>query len=330
MIIVKTLKDNYNIINYYDKMSIYILIEYFGGNFMEERKNNLFITEILSRAFNLCIDNFLEILKVIGIFIAPALIAPVIIIFMAFTTALFSSSMYYYSYSYSFLDTIAATIGIGTVLILFLMGIISAVLSLFGSLVITKILDDANKGNEVSWKTATKYVWRKKWSALGLNILVCLMLFVAIIAVMIIAGILSLVTLGIGAIVAVPLVIAAIIIAIPLASLFNSTFLVNDLGAIDAIRETFLLFRKGYFWSTIGRLAAISGISIGLGIVLLMLDFIPIIGFILTLVGQFVITSYISAYLNVFVLDRTKPQVDNFFGNNGDDNSGDSFIDPIV
>lgn len=294
---------------------------------MEERKNNLFITEILSRAFNLCKDNFLEVLKAIGIFIAPALIIPLILGYTAFTTALISSSINYYSYSDSFVDSIAASIGAGSIIMFFFITIILGLSSLFGTLVITKILDDANKGNEVSWKSATKYVWDKKWSALGLNILVGLMLFVAIIALIILFGILSVVTLGIGLVILIPLALAIFVVIIPLVSLFNSTFLVNDLGAIDAMRETFLLFRKGYFWSTIGRLAAISGISIGAGIVLMIFDFIPFIGVIVTLFGQYVISSYVSAYLNVLVLDRTKPQVDNFSGN---DNPGDSFIDPII
>ena len=48
---------------------------------------------------------------------------------------------------------------------------------LYANGIITKILDDANKGNEVSWRFANKYVWKRKWSILGLNILVWLMTF---------------------------------------------------------------------------------------------------------------------------------------------------------
>ena len=291
---------------------------------MEQRKNNLFITEILSRAFNLCIDNFVEILKVLGIFIAPALIVPIILFSTIFATVAIGSSIY--SYSSSYIDSIFATLGIGTILIFMLIFLAVGIIALFGSLVIIKLLDDANKGNEVSWKSATRYVWDKKWGALGLNILVYLMFILAIIVLMILFLILSFITLGIGLIILIPLFIAIIVVASPLLYLFNSTFLVRDLGITDSIRETFLLFRKGYFWSTIGRLAAISGISIGCGVVLALFQLIPIIGIVLATIGQYIVLSYVSAYLNIFVLDRSKPDIDNFGGN---DMLGDSFIDPI-
>lgn len=293
---------------------------------MEQRKNNLFITEILSRAFNLCIDNFVEILKVLGIFVAPALIIPIILFYTIFATAALGSSMYSYYYSSSYLDSILATMGIGSILILILVSFAVGIIALFGSLVIIKLLDDANKGNEVSWKSATRYVWDKKWGALGLNILVYLMFILAMIVLLILFFILSFITLGIGLIILIPLFIAIIVVASPLLYLFNSTFLVRDLGVTDSIRETFLLFRKGYFWSTIGRLAAISGISIGCGVVLALFQLVPIIGIIVATIGQYIVLSYVSAYLNIFVLDRSKPDIDNFGGN---DILGDNFIDPI-
>lgn len=295
---------------------------------MEERKGQLLITEILSRAFNICKGSILEILKTVAIFMVPAFILQIIIFSTFIATVFFSVS---YMYSYSYYDSISPAMGAGTILLLIIVGIITGVLSLVGTFVIIKILDDANKGNEVSWRSATKYIWEKKWSTLGLSILVALMLFIAMIVIFFLAALLSILTLGIGAIIAIPLVIAVLLVILPLSSLFNSSFVVNDLGAIDAIRETFLLFRKGYFWSTVGRLAAISGITILLWIVLLILEFIPILGFIMSLVFPVVITIYVSAYLNVFVLDRTKPQVDNLLVDSGDDNNqGDGFIDPIV
>lgn len=295
---------------------------------MEERRNNLFVTEILSRAFNLCKDNFLEILKVIGIFMAPALIIPLILFYSIFATALLGSSlMYSYSYSNSFLDSMFASIGVGAIVGFILLSIILGLLSLFGTLVITKILDDANKGNEVSWRSATSYVWDRKWRALGLNILVWLMIVVGMIAMMILFGILSLLTLGIGLFIFIPLFIVIVLLLVPSMNLFNSTFLINDLGVTDSIRETFLLFRKGYFWSTIGRLAAISGIFFGVMVILGIFDFVPFVGTIIMIVGQCAVTVYITAYINVFVLDRNKPNIDSFGGNN---DSGDNFIDPII
>jgi hypothetical protein len=295
---------------------------------MEKRNGQLLITEILSRAFNICKDNILEILKAIGIFMVPSFILSIVMSFTLIATVFFSVS---YMYSYPYYDNIFSAVGVGTILLIIIVGIITGILSLFGTFVITKILDDANKGNEVSWRSATKYIWKKKWSALGLIILVALMMFIAMIGLFILAGLFSLLTLGIGVIIAVPLVIAVLVVIIPLSSLFSSSFVVNDLGAIDAIRETFLLLRKGYFWSTVGRLSAISGIVILLGIGLAILEFIPILGTILSVVFPVVISIYVVAYLNVFVLDRTKPQVDNFLGNSGDDNNQeDGFIDPII
>ena len=297
---------------------------------MEERKNNLFVTEILSRSFNLCVDNFLEILKAIGIFIAPALIMPLILFYTIFATALLGSSiMYSYSYSYpnSFLESIFAGMGVGTILGIILLSIILGLLYLFGYLVIIKVLDDANKGNEVSWRSATSYVWDRKWKALGLNIIVWLMILVSLIVLSILFLILSVLTLGIGLVIFIPLLFVIILLLTPSMNLFNSTFLINDLGVMDSIRETFLLFKKGYFWSTIGRIAAIAGIFFGVMILLGIFDFIPFIGNLIVIVGQCVITVYMTAYINIFVLDRNKPNIDSFGGN---ENSGDNFIDPII
>lgn len=295
---------------------------------MEERKNNLYVSEILSRAFNLCKDNFLEILKVIGIFMAPALIIPLILLYSITATALLGSSIIYsYSYQNSYFDSIFAGIGAGTVAGVMLLSIILGLLSLFGTLVITKMLDDANRGKEISWRSATSYVWERKWRALGLNIIVSLMLMVGIIALWIVFIILSLLTLGIGLILLIPLFIIIVFLLVPSMNLFNSTFLVNDLGIIDSIRETFLLFRRGYFWATIGRIATLSGIYFAIMILLGILDFIPFIGTILMVVGLVAMTVYMAAYVNVFVFDRNKPSIDNF---GGSDDSGNNFIDPII
>lgn len=295
---------------------------------MEERKNNLYVSEILSRAFNLCKDNFLEILKVIGIFMAPALIIPLILFYSIFATALLGSSiMYSYSYQNSYFDSLFAGIGAGTVVGVMLLSIILGLLSLFGTLVVTKMLDDANKGKEVSWRSATSYVWERKWRALGLNIIVWLMLVVGIIAILIIFGILSLLTLGIGLIIFIPVFLFMLVLLVPSMNLFNSTFLVNDLGIIDSIRETFLLFRRGYFWATIGRIATISGIYFAIMILLRIFNLIPFIGAIIMVIGQCAMTVYMAAYVNVFVFDRNKPSIDSF---GGSDDSGNNFIDPII
>lgn len=290
---------------------------------MEERRNKLGITEILARAFNLCKNNALEILKVIGIFIVPAMIIPIAIAITLTMATFFSISMN----PYSNFDAI----GIGTILLIIIISIISAIISLFATLVITKMLDDANKGNEVSWKIAIKYVWSRMWSAIGLNILVWLMIFGSMLVLIFLGLILSLLTLGIGAIIVVPFVIAIMVILSPFIKLFNSTFIVNELGVSDSIRETFLLFKRGYFWSTIGKLAAISGVYIGIIILLWMFELLPIIGFIVAILGQLIMKAYVICYLNILVLDRNDLKFDYLIENTGnDDDSSDNFIDPII
>ncbi|MCF0147819.1 MAG: hypothetical protein HUJ77_05415 [Clostridium sp.] len=295
---------------------------------MEIRKNNLRITEILSRAFDLCVDNFLEFLKAIGIFMAPAIILPLILFYTVFATAFISSSfLYSYSYTDSALDRVFTGLGIGTVVTIMVLSLILGIISLFGSLVIIKISDDANKGNEVSWRSATRYVWDRKWRALGLNILVWLMIMALMIALIILFIILTIITLGLGLIILIPLFFGILLIITPSMTLFNSTFLINDLSVTDSIRETFLLFRKGYFWSTIGRIAAISGILFIVVIISAILDFIPFLGTIIMSLGSCAASVYMSAYISIFVLDRNQPNVDNFGGN---DNSDNGFIDPII
>lgn len=142
------------------------------------------------------------------------------------------------------------------------------------------------------------------------------MFFAFFIAVILLTVLLSILTIGIGLIIIIPLIIAISVIMAPIPMLFNSALIVRDLTITEAIGETFLLFKRGYFWATIGRLAAISGITIGLGIVLYMLAFIPLLGIILTLIGQFVVQVYTISYLNVFVYDRS--------------NIDEVYIDPII
>lgn len=280
---------------------------------MEEQKAYLSISEMLSRAFNLCKNSALEILKVIGIFIAPMFV----VLFGAIMVIVFSSLMNIsYSYSYSYLDDSIPFIGLGTILLIILVSIISSIIMLYANGIITKVLDDANKGNDISWRSANKYVWQKKWSILGLSILVGLMFFAFAVVVALLTLILSLLTIGIGLIILIPLIIALIVILAPVQSLFNSMLIVRDLTITEAIGETFRLFKKGYFWSTIGKLASISGITIGIGLLLLVFEIIPLLGGIIAIAGQYVIQVYMISYLNILVLDRN--------------NIVESFVDPIM
>lgn len=282
---------------------------------MEERKSYLSVSEILSKAFNISKDNILEILKVIGIFIVPTVLILVGIIVGIIFSGMINMS-YSYSYSYNYLENTVPFIGFGSVLISIFLAIISSIIIMYAEAIIVKILDDANREKEVSWRTANRYVWQKKWSVIGLNLLVALMFFAFFIAVILLTVLLSILTIGIGLIIIIPLIIAISVIMAPIPMLFNSALIVRDLTITEAIGETFLLFKRGYFWATIGRLAAISGITIGLGIVLYMLAFIPLLGIILTLIGQFVVQVYTISYLNVFVYDRS--------------NIGEVYIDPII
>ncbi|MCR1953074.1 MULTISPECIES: hypothetical protein [unclassified Clostridium] len=282
---------------------------------MEEKKVYLSISEMLSRAFNLCKNSALEILKVIGIFIVPTIVVLVGIIVGIVLSSLINIS-YSYSYSYSYFDEAIPLIGIGTILLIILVALVSSLLMLYASGIITKVLDDANKGNEVSWRAANKYVWQRKWSILGLNVLVWLMLFAFAVVIILLTILLAVLTVGIGLIILIPLIIAIAVVMAPLAYLFNSMLIVRDLTITEAIGETFMLFKKGYFWSTIGKLAAISGITIGIGLVLAIIQIIPLVGIIIAVIGQYAIQAYTISYLNILALDRS--------------NTVESFIDPIM
>lgn len=277
---------------------------------MEVRNyNKLSVSEILSRSFNILNDNILNILKVVGIYIVPTTVVLSTIIFGVFIT---SFLRFAFMSSYLDIDDVFGMMSFGSVFLVFISGIISSLILAYANSIIIKIIDDANKGNEVSFKSANSYVWQRKWRVVGLNVLVYLILTFSILIFVVLGLLISALTLGIGLIVFIPAMIAIGIIVTPLMSVFNSMLIVNDINITDAIRETFLLFRKGYFWSTIGYISAISGITIGVGILIVLLSAIPFLGFFITIIGQFLIQLYLFAYTTIYVLDRTK----HFEGNN--------------
>lgn len=267
-----------------------------------ETKNNLTITEMLSKAFYLCKDNFWEILKVIGIYIIPSIIILIIALISLFSGLVISIM---FSAATSYENIIPSSIGIGSVLLIIPITFVIALISGFGSLVIGKILDEANKENKITWKEASKYIWDKKWSALGLNIIIFFMLFAFFILLTLLTALILLITFGIGAIIMIPLIIALIFIVAPFTSLINSIFIVRDLSITESIGEAFSLFKKGEFWKNIGILASIAGISLGAGLVLYVLQLIPLLGFFIGILGQSLIGAYVFAYLNVFTLNKT-------------------------
>lgn len=266
---------------------------------LEERKRGLSISEMLYRAFYICKNNAIEILKVIGIFIIPILILPVIVA-TRFLTSRFIGMQIRHHKGFR---GILAGIDLGLILAVILAYVFIFIGYIFVMLVITKMLDDSNKGYEVSIKSAMKYVWDRKWRALGLSLLVWFILLLVTIS-LIVSGILvSIVTLGIGAIIVIPAIMIIVFVSTPVIKIFNSVFIVNDLSIMDTIKETIILIKNG-FWPNIGKLAAISGISIGASAIIGVFEFIPILGVVISSVGIVVLDIYVYAYLNIFVLDR--------------------------
>lgn len=239
----------------------------------------------------------------------PTIVVLFAIIFGVFLTGFLRLA---FMSSYLDIDDIFGMMGFGSVFLVIILAIISSLILAYANAIIIKIIDDANKGNEVSFKSANSYVWQIKWRVVGLNVLVYLILTFSILIFVVLGLLISALTFGIGFILFIPVMIAICIIVTPLTSVFNSMLIVNDISITDAIRETFLLFRKGYFWSTVGYISAISGINIGMGILLGLLSFIPFLGSIIMIIGQFLIQLYLYAYTTIYVLDRTK----HFEGNN--------------
>lgn len=268
-----------------------------------ESKNNITITEMLSRAFYLLKNNFLEVLKVIGIYTIPSIIV-LGIAFISLFSGVFISMMFKSMSSYE--NIISSAIGGGSILLMMIIIFIISLISGFGNLVIAKILDEANKENKITWKEATRYVWNKKWSALWLNILIFLMTSLFFIVIIFLTIFISVITFGFGAIIMVPLMIATFLIISPFSSLMNSMFIVRDLNATKSIGEAFSIFNKGSFFRSIGVLASIGAISIISAIVIYALQGIPLLGFFIGILGQSLISAYTFAYLNIYSFDRIK------------------------
>lgn len=284
---------------------------------MEENRSYLSVSELLSRSFHLLKDNILEVLKVIAIFIIPSLLVIGGLVGVFVAGSIFSGFMgLSYGFSSSNYYNSVPSIGLGAILLIFVFILLLSIVLMYANAIIVKILDDANKGNEVNWRTANRYVWERKWSVIGLNILVGLMLVALVIAMCIIVWLLVSLTNGIILIILVPLILGIIFIISPINMVFTSELIVRDLSVTDAIGEGFALFKGGYFWSTVGKLAAITGVMIGIAIVLAVFELIPVLGFIVSLLGQFIIQSYAISYINVFVYNRSEKR--------------EEFINPIM
>lgn len=251
--------------------------------------------DVITNAFKLVINNVLEILKVISIFILPVFALVFIVIFVA-VFGMFGA-MYMSSPEELIFGVLAM------ILPIILITIVVSLISYFGYAVMIKMLADRYMGEETGWKYATKCAWQKKWSLLGMNLLIMLMLFVGYIGVMLVAGLLGVLTFGIGFIIIIPMIIGLALIASALLMLCNSMLLIKDLTAMDAIKQTMQLFGKGSFWSMIGKCAAITGITFGINIVMALMSIIPILGFVVIIFGGMYTQAFLMSACNIIVIE---------------------------
>lgn len=263
--------------------------------------------EIISNSFKLVVGNALEILKTIGIFLVP-----VFIVLFALTTALvvvmfgvLGTEGYMSGPEELILGSLKMIIPL---LIFMILMLLLSLVQYFGYGIIIKVLGDRYRGEGTGWKYSMKYIWEKKWSLIGMNLIILLMAFVAYIVIVLVGGLLTVVTFGIGMIILIPILIAFALIVPAMIMLFNSMLIIKDLMAIDAIKQTFRLFKKGSFWSMIGKCAALSGITILLTIPLLLLLLVPILGWIVILIGQVYVQAFLMAACNIIVIEDMEPQ----------------------
>lgn len=258
-------------------------------------KQPMGLGDIISNAFKSVVNNALEILKIIAIFILPV----AIIIFIAVFVTIISTfgAMYISSPEQIIFGLLAMIVPI--ILISLVLGLVSY----FGYAVMIKMLADRYIGEETGWKYATKCVWEKKWSLLGMNLLVMLMVFVGYLALMLVGALIGFITFGIGAIIIIPIFIAMALIIAPMVMLFNSMLIIKDLKAMDAIKQTFELFKNGSFWSMVGKCAAITGITIGLSLLMSILSIVPILGFIIVMFGGMYVQAFLMSACNIIIIE---------------------------
>ncbi|MBU3105967.1 hypothetical protein [Clostridium gasigenes] len=273
-------------------------------------QSKLKLGEIISKSFKLVVDNALEILKITGIFLVPVFLV-IIGLLVALIIALIGiigTGIYGASSDELILVFFKMIIPLLTFTVLIM---VVSLVSYFGYGIIIKVLGDRYKGQDTGWKDSMKYVWAKKWSLIGMNLLILLISFVSYIVIMILSGILTVVTFGIGLIIIVPILIALSVIVTAVFMLFNSMLITKDLRAMDAIKQTFRLFKKGSFWGMIGKCAALSGITNLAILAIVLLAMVPLLGVIvaiLAIVGQVYVQSFLIAACNIIVIEDMEPQ----------------------
>ncbi|MBU3109753.1 hypothetical protein [Clostridium gasigenes] len=273
-------------------------------------QSKLKLGEIISKSFKLVVNNALEILKITGIFLVPVFLV-IIGLLVALIFALIGiigTGIYRSSPDELILVFFKMIIPL---LIFTILVMVVSLVSYFGYGIIIKVLGDRYKGQDTGWKDSMKYVWEKKWSLIGMNLLILLISFVAYIVIMIVSSILTAVTFGIGLIIIFPILIALAVIVSAVFMLFNSMLITKDLRAMDAIKQTFRLFKKGSFWRMIGKCAALSGITNLAILAIVLLAMVPLLGVIvaiLAIVGQVYVQSFLIAACNIIVIEDMEPQ----------------------
>lgn len=300
---------------------------------MDTTKSKSTLGEIISNSFSLVTHNALEILKVIGIFLVPAFIAMFICIFVAIIAMIGSiiptlNTISNNPLSDEYIDSIISGQIIELlpkmilpIILLIVITILISFVSYFAYGIIIKMLGDRYCDEETSWKYSMKYVWGKKWSLIGMNLLVILILLVVYIVLVIILGLLTIITKGLGVIILIPFVFVWVLMIPVMIILFNSMLIIKDLRAIDAIGQTFGLFKFGGFWRMVGKCLALGGLTILMSIPVLLLGIIPFVGIIAIMIGQVYVQSFLMAACNIIVIDEMHS------GNSNDDYSEINFIE---
>lgn len=291
-----------------------------GGKCMENNKSRITLSEIISISFKLVSNNALEILKIIGIFMVPVFV----LIVLLTTSFIFSMIIGFEPFINMSQVEIQNQIPIISLnMIIPFIGYIIAILIVsflfyFGYAIIIKLLSDKHLGKDTNWKYSMKYIWQKKWSLIGMNLLVGIVLALVYILIAILFGGVTILTFGVGLIIMIPLILAFVAVVPTMVTLFNSMLVIENLRVMDAIKKTLKIFRKGNFWIIIGRCAIITVLSMVIGLLTSILAIVPIFGFIVILISGVYIQSFVIAASNTIVIEEIQ--------NNNDFSKG-NFID---
>ncbi|MBQ6820398.1 MAG: hypothetical protein IJO26_03770 [Clostridium sp.] len=281
-------------------------------------KREMKSVEIVSRAYNLCVNNWSSILKVALIFIIPASIISIIFsnIFinkgleeLLYNEFLIMDSSYYTGLSYYSEEEYIFRLLYEVLKLSLFASIVSIIMSIFiwfGGLVISKILGDANQNKEVNWIEAIKYIWSKKWGLIGLNLLTNVAIALIYVVVLVAIVVTGIITLGIALIMTIPSLIVIMFVLMPIMNYLNSMYIINNVKIGEAIGKVLSLFKGRYFGQTVAVSSTISAIMLAIGLASGIFALIPIVGYASTIVLQVIAIVFTYACSIVFIFDRTK------------------------